>query len=295
MSKFKNKEERVQRILKSDKAYDNTEFIHSKDGRIIRILSEYLYPEQYFRKYGINKTILFFGSARTKPTERLSEEIKILNRELKNADEDATIRIQEKIENLNKQKDMSRSYDDAVKLSSMISEWSKHLPTKDRYFVCTGGGPGMMEAANKGSFNANAESIGLNISLPFEQEPNQFIHPELNFEFHYFFMRKFWFVYHAKAIIAMPGGFGTLDEVMEILTLKQTLKITKPITILLYNEEFWKNLINFDYMVDMGMISPKDLSLFSYVNTPEEAFDVLKNELFEKDLSTDEEFKGNIK
>jgi uncharacterized protein (TIGR00730 family) len=283
MSKFKNKEERVQRILRSDKAYDNTEFIHSKDGRLIRMLSEYLYPEQYFRKYVVNKTILFFGSARTKPMDRLLGEIDILKKELEKADDDSAIRINEKIQHLENQKFMSQSYEDAVELSSMISEWSKKLPKEERYFVCTGGGPGMMEAANKGAFNANAESIGLNISLPFEQEPNQFIHPDLNFEFHYFFMRKFWFVYHAKAIIAMPGGFGTLDEVMEILTLKQTLKITKPLTILLYNEEFWKKLINFDYLIETGMISPKDMDLFTYVNNPDEAFEILKADLFKNE------------
>ncbi|HPP40494.1 MAG TPA: LOG family protein, partial [Candidatus Kapabacteria bacterium] len=157
--------------------------------------------------------------------------------------------------------------------------WSAKLPPESRYYVCTGGGPGMMEAANRGAFQANQPSIGLNISLPFEQEPNIFISDELNFEFHYFFMRKFWFAYLAKAMVALPGGFGTLDELFEILTLRQTLKITRPLPIVLYSEEFWKNTVNFNYLLENRMISEKDFDLFIYANSPKEAFDYLVEQL----------------
>ena len=173
---------------------------------------------------------------------------------------------------------MTKIYEEAVELAGMVAEWGKSRKNQ-QILVCTGGGPGMMEAANRGAAQVGAKNIGLNISLPFEQYPNNYITPDLNFEFHYFFMRKFWFTYYTKGIVAMPGGFGTLDEMMELLTLIQTRKVVKKIPIILYNEEFWKKLINFDFLVESGMISEQDLDLFVYKNTPKEAFDFLTKEI----------------
>jgi uncharacterized protein (TIGR00730 family) len=266
-------------VPKAEKAYNNKDFIHSVDGRTIRILSEYLYPEQYFKKYKVKGTLVFYGSARSVSTEDFKIKLKKLNDELALAPKAGKDEIQKKIDKLMTQSKITKIYDEAVELAGMLAKWSSSLDDDFKYLVCTGGGPGMMEAANRGADRVEEKSVGLNISLPFEQEPNIYITPDLNFEFHYFFMRKFWFVYYAKAIIALPGGFGTLDELMEILTLIQTKKVTKKVPIVLYSEEFWKNLINFDYLVDMGMISKSDLSLFTYANTPQEAFDYITKEL----------------
>lgn len=267
------------RLEKADKAYDNREFLHSKEGRLIRIISEYSYPEQYFKKYGIKGTIVFYGSARTLSLDEFDTKLKSLNDEFALATLEDKLIVQEKIDKHMKTYDMTRTYNDVVILSEKLAEWSKTLPESQQLHICTGGGPGMMEAANRGASRAKASNIGLNISLPFEQYPNNYVTPDLNFEFHYFFMRKFWFVYFAKGLVALPGGFGTLDELMEILTLKQTLKITKPLPIVLYNEKFWKNLINFDYLVEVGMINKSDLDLFKYANTPDEAFDYLQKSI----------------
>lgn len=268
------------RLERAPKAYDNKDFIHSRDGRTIRLISEYLYPEQYLRKYGVKGVIVFYGSARSMSLDDYNAKMRYLKDELdKSKDEEIRESYRKQIEMHEKQIGITETYEDVVKLSKMMAEWTMSLPENHRYLVCSGGGPGMMEAANRGAYKAGHPNIGFNISLPFEQYPNQFITPDLNFEFHYFFMRKFWFVYLAKAMVATPGGFGTLDELLEILTLKQTHKVTKPIPIVLYNEEFWRNLINFDYLVETGMISPGDVDLFEYCNTPEEAFEYLKKEL----------------
>jgi uncharacterized protein (TIGR00730 family) len=238
----------------ADKAYNNSEFIHGPDARVIRLLSEYLHPQQILEQENINRSIIFFGSARTKPMEngRKETEINKLNAEF---------------------------YEGARELAKMLAEWSSKLAAEDKFYICSGGGPGIMEAANRGASEAGEKSIGLNISLPFEQQPNQYISPELNFEFHYFFMRKFWFIYKAKAMAVFPGGFGTLDELMELLTLRQTGKVTKELPIVLYSEEYWKNLINFDLLVKYGNINQEDLDLFEFKNTPEEAFDYISKEL----------------
>jgi uncharacterized protein (TIGR00730 family) len=267
------------RIERALKAYDNSDFIHSANGRMIRMMSEYSYPEQYFKKYGINGTVVFYGSARTLSMDEFDVRNKDLNDEFALASPEDKLKVQEKIEAHMKTYDMTRCYNDAVILAEKIAEWSKTLPDHHKINICTGGGPGMMEAANRGAWRAKSPNIGLNISLPFEQYPNNYITEDLNFEFHYFFMRKFWFVYYAKGIVAMPGGFGTLDELMEILTLKQTTKVTKPLPIVLYYEKFWKNLINFDYLVEVGMINKSDLNLFRFANTPDEAFEYLKENI----------------
>ena len=175
--------------------------------------------------------------------------------------------------------EMSRYYEEAVILSGMLTNWSMRLHPHRRFVICSGGGPGIMEAANRGALLAKGKSVGLNISLPFEQLPNQFISPELNFEFHYFFMRKFWFVYLAKALVMFPGGFGTLDELMEVLTLLQTKKIKKKVTVILYGREYWNRIINFDALVKLRMISPNDMKLFRFVDSPDEAFEHLVHEL----------------
>ncbi len=267
-------------IQQAGKAYDNTEFIHSRDGRTIRILAEYLYPEQYFRNHKVENAVVFFGSARTLSEEAFAAKMDLLKSKLDNAQSDQekdTIKIE--IESLENIKFLSKVYSDGVELAKMIAEWSNTLPEEKRMFVCTGGGPGMMEAANKGAYLASSPNIGLNISLPFEQSPNGYISDALNFEFHYFFMRKFWFANLAIAMVALPGGFGTLDELFEILTLKQTTKISKPLPIVLYCSEFWKKLINFDYLVDVKMINKDDLKLFKFCDSPKEAFDWITKEL----------------
>lgn len=174
---------------------------------------------------------------------------------------------------------MSRYYEEAVELSKLLTKWSKRLRQHNRFVICSGGGPGIMEAANKGAYLEGGKSVGLNISLPFEQFANPYISKDLNFDFHYFFMRKFWFVYLAKALIMFPGGFGTLDELMEVLTLLQTNKIKKRITVVLYGSSYWRDVINFSRMVDFGVIGPSDLRLFTYADSPEEAFKYLTKEL----------------
>ncbi len=277
---FRNPENvRKGSLDKAHKAYDNKDFIHSKDGRLIRLLSEYQYPEQYFRKYGIKGTIVFYGSARTLSLDEFDLKIKELNDKFAEAPPEQKEYFSNMLEAFMKTYEMTNTYNEAVILSMKLSEWVKTLNDNQKMLICTGGGPGMMEAANRGANRAGSPSIGLNISLPFEQYPNNYITPDLNFEFHYFFMRKFWFVYLAKAIVALPGGLGTLDELFEILTLKQTRKVTKPIPIVLYNEKFWKKLINFDFLIDMGMISKEDMQLFQFCNTPDEAFNYLKENI----------------
>jgi uncharacterized protein (TIGR00730 family) len=175
---------------------------------------------------------------------------------------------------------MSRYYEDARKLASMLTEWSIKIPARRRRFVVTtGGGPGIMEAANRGAKEAGGKTIGLNINLPFEQFPNPYITPSLNFEFHYFFMRKFWFAYLAKALVIFPGGFGTFDELFEILTLAQTDKLAKKILVVIYGSEYWKKLINFQAMIDAGTINATDLDLFKMVDSPEEGFEYLRDGL----------------
>ncbi|HKP96605.1 MAG TPA: LOG family protein [Fibrobacteria bacterium] len=240
----------------------NKEFLHNKDGRAIRILAEFLEPEYRFRQFGIDDTIVFFGSARILPKRAAAAALRKLKKDPRSPA--AALRKAER--NLA----MSRYYEEAVELSRRLSEWNKSQ--KNQYAICSGGGPGIMEAANKGAHLAHAPSIGLNIHLPFEQHANPFISSHLNFEFHYFFVRKFWFVYMAKAIIMFPGGFGTLDEMMEVLTLVQTERITKKMVVVLYGAEFWSKVLNLECLVETGMISPEDVDLFKICATVEEAF-----------------------
>jgi uncharacterized protein (TIGR00730 family) len=248
------------------------------EARTLRILAEFLEPERRFAKEAIEETIVFFGSARIRPPKLAKAELKkieetiskIKNPKKKNFDLQKNARM--KVE-------LSKYYDDCVELSYLLTSWAKTINKKRRFVVCSGGGPGIMEAANKGAYLAKGKSIGLNISLPHEQSPNPYISPELNFEFHYFFMRKLWFAHLAKAMVAFPGGFGTMDELMEVLTLIQTKKIKKKLPIILYGTEYWSNIINFDALAQYGMISEEDLKMFHFSDTPQETFEWLKNEL----------------
>lgn len=267
------------KVQNNKKAYDNNDFIHSRDGRIFRMIAEYMYPEQDLRKKGVKGTIVFYGSARILSREKYNTKLAELKKEIDNATHTKQMTLQAKINSLKLNEDMTKYYEDGLKLSQMLSKWLKENPNTKGIHIASGGGGGMMEAANRGAHNEKAHSIGFNISLPFEQNPNHFISPDFNYEFHYFFMRKFWFVYLAKAIVTMPGGFGTLDEIMEILTLKQTYKVTKPLPIVLYGADFWNNAINLNYLVKKGLISEKDLSLFKICDTPKEAFDFITYEL----------------
>jgi uncharacterized protein (TIGR00730 family) len=252
-------------------AYQNEPFLNSPDGRILRILSEYAEPLARFRREQIQDTVVFFGSARFH--SRTTAEQMLATAKRNGADPGTMQQAQATL-------DMSRYYEDARKLAHLLTEWSITIPARRRRFVVTtGGGPGIMEAANLGAQEAGGKTIGLNINLPFEQSANPYITPALNFEFHYFFMRKFWFAYLAKALVIFPGGFGTFDELFEILTLAQTDKLAKKILVVIYGSEYWKKLINFQSMIDAGTISPNDVNLFKMVDTPEEGFEVLRNGL----------------
>lgn len=266
------------KLQKAPKAYKNSGFLNSRDARPLRILSEFLEPLSRFNYYNVKDTIVFFGSARIKPR---SETIKHL-RELAKKGNKKNVHSKKYHEQLLQAEvavEMSRYYEDATELSRLITVWSKKLKTKNRLLVCSGGGPGIMEAANKGALLAKGESIGLNISLPFEQFPNQYITPKFNMEFHYFFMRKFWFMFLGKALVAFPGGFGTLDEFFELLTLLQTNKVQKKMTVILYGKNFWNKIIDFRALVKYGMVSPEDMDLFAFADTPEEAFAILKKDV----------------
>lgn len=260
------------------KAYENLAFLKGAAGREIRILSEFSEPFSRFRKERITDTIVFFGSARIKPPKDANAELKLIERKIKQTKR-STKTLLQKYEKAKVAVQMSMFYQDAYELSYLLSNWAKTLNHGHRFVICSGGGPGIMEAANRGAALAKGRSIGLNISLPFEQEPNKYISEELNFEFHYFFMRKFWFVYLAKALVMFPGGFGTLDETMEVLTLLQTDKIKKQMTVVLYGAEYWKTIIDFNALVKYGVISKTDLNLFKFADTPREAFQYLVREL----------------
>ncbi len=250
-------------------AYNNSEFMNSAGARELRILSEFIEPKLRFSKNKIIDTIVFFGSARIKS----EKEAKAKLRELKKSDNKTSRKYKNELEKAEKMLVMSHYYEDAVELSKRLTEWSMKLSKEEkRFIVCSGGGPGIMEAANKGAKLAGGDSIGLNISIPFEQFGNKYLKPESTFEFHYFFMRKFWFVYLAKALIVFPGGFGTLDEFMEVLTLMQTKKIKKDMKVIIYDEKFWKQIINFDKLIEFGTVSKSDMKLFDFCSTVDEAY-----------------------
>jgi len=251
-----------------EKAYNNREFLESSDARTIRILSEFYEPQARFKKNNVVDTIVFFGSARIRSLKEAKAMLSKFKRESKGK------RINKaELKRLENLVAMSKYYEDTVELSKRLTEWSKNLPTHEkRFIVCSGGGPGIMEAANKGAKLAKGTSVGLNISIPYEQFVNKYVDPKLAFEFHYFFMRKLWFMYLAKALVVFPGGFGTMDEMMEMITLIQTGKTRKKMKIVVYDEKFWKTVMNFDALIEYGTISKSDMKLITFCNTVDEAF-----------------------
>ena len=292
-------------LAKAPLAYENPAFLNSPDGRIMRILAEYSEPLARFRQERIEDTIVFFGSARFHGLDVANAHLELLEntgsskaapeQEQPKAAPDATPLQRSRAEAA---VEMAHYYEAARKLAFMLTTWGMALPEarsetrsgrssggRHRFVVTSGGGPGIMEAANRGAYEAGGKTIGLNISLPFEQVPNRYITPELNFEFHYFFMRKYWFAYLAKALVVFPGGFGTLDEMFELLTLVQTKKLAKKITIVMFGSSYWKSVLNLDVLVEKGAIAPDDIHLFQFADTPDEAFTLLTTSLIELHLS----------
>jgi uncharacterized protein (TIGR00730 family) len=278
-------------------AYENSGFLNSADGRLIRIVSEFMEPLARFRRERIQDTIVFFGSARFRGREEADHALELLEntgsrRPAPSEEQPATApdiaagtASALQLKRAAAAVKMARYYEDARKLSGMLTHWAKAIPSqRSRFVITSGGGPGIMEAANRGAHEAGGKTIGMNIRLPFEQAPNPYITPALNFEFHYFFMRKLWFAYLAKALVVFPGGFGTLDEMFEILTLAQTHKLAKKITVVIYGSEYWKKVFNLEALVDTGAISPKDIDLFQFADTPEQAFELLRHGLTENYL-----------
>jgi uncharacterized protein (TIGR00730 family) len=239
------------------------------------MLAEFLEPQRRFRKANIKDTIVFFGSARVISGKEARSARAALRRKVRVARKPGA-KLLKALQAAERSYRMSRYYEDCRKLAEMLTRWSRTLHTKNRFVVCSGGGPGIMEAANRGAMAAGGKSLGLNISLPFEQVPNPYISRGLSFEFHYFFMRKFWFAYLAKALVIFPGGFGTLDELMEMLTLLQTRKIKKKVAVVMYGSEYWKKIINFKEMMNQGVINRKDMRLIRFIDSPDEAFAYLK-------------------
>ncbi|MCC6303219.1 MAG: LOG family protein [Gammaproteobacteria bacterium] len=250
------------------KAYRNEAFLDSPDARALRILSEYLEPESRFARYGVDDTIVFLGSARLKSRE--DAERQLARAEAGDGDPDIARR----------DLDMSVYYEAARELAYRFTEWSKGLEDGGRRFVvCTGGGPGIMEAANRGASEAKGKNIGLTISIPVEEFDNIYVTRELSFHFHYFFMRKFWFAYLAKAVLVFPGGFGTLDELFEVLTLLQTRKMRKHLPVVLFGTKFWREVIDLDALARHGTISPQDVDLMFRTDSMDEAYDYIISHL----------------
>ncbi len=258
-------------------AYRNLRFLESADARALRIISEYFDPQSRMRRAGIQHTVVMFGSARILPRDVAVEKL----RELETRGKEVSIpTLRAEVKRARMDVHMSRYYEDARQLATLITRWAVTLHNNPRLLVvCSGGGPGIMEAANRGASEAGGKSMGLNIHLPMEQKPNPYISPELNMLFRYFFMRKLWFAQPAQALIVFPGGFGTLDEMFEFLTLIQTHKMGHRVTILLYGSKFWKRAVNFGWLLEAGTISKEDLELIRFVDSPSQAFEILKNEL----------------
>jgi uncharacterized protein (TIGR00730 family) len=281
-------------------AYENPAFVNGPEGRLLRIVAEYSEPLARFRREQIQDTVVFFGSARFRGREEADHALELLDntgstRPAPSEEQPAsppqiaagqatTLQRRRAVAAV----EMARYYEDARRLAQLLTAWARTIPSKrHRFVVMSGGGPGIMEAANRGAWEAGGKTIGLNIRLPFEQAPNPYITPGLNFEFHYFFMRKLWFAYLSKALVVFPGGFGTLDEMFEILTLAQTHKLAKKITVVIYGSDYWKRVFNFEALVNTGAISPKDIELFQYADTPESAFEMLRHGLTENYLVPD--------
>ena len=256
------------------KAYHNPGFLNSKDARALRILAEYLEPKSRFDHHRVDDTVVFMGSARIKSREEAEE----LVRQAESGGGD--------LESARMALRMSAYYEAARELAARLTRWSKELDHEERRFVvCTGGGPGIMEAANRGAAEAHGLNVGLTISIPAPEFDNPYVTRELSFHFHYFFMRKFWFAYLAKAVIVFPGGYGTMDELFELLTLVQTRKMRKPMPMVLFGTEYWKNIVDFDALARHGMISPTDIELVYRTDSVDEAYDWIVLQLAEKALA----------
>jgi hypothetical protein len=257
-------------------AYMDPSFLETDDARPLRMLAEYLEPLRRLKEQNIQDTVVFFGSARVHSRVEAKRALERLRRRsIRRTPNHAAA-----LKRSRKAVEWSRYYEDARELANRLSKWSLSLESpRHRFVVCSGGGPGIMEAANRGAHEAGGKSIGFNIRLPFEQGANRYITDGLHFEFHYFFMRKFWFAYLAKALVIFPGGFGTLDEMFEILTLSQTQKLSKQLGVFLYGREYWQAIINLKPMEEWGAINPMDLNLLKWVDTPEEAFEQLRSHL----------------
>src|SRR5258705_499840 len=258
-------------------AYLDPTFLESIEARPVRILSEYLEPLGRFKEQKIQDTVVFFGSARVDSQQRAEQALKTLrSRGVCDADD----QYQAELSKSRKAVQWARYYEEARELARLLTTWSLTLQSENHSFVVTsGGGPGIMEAANRGAREAGGKTIGLNIRLPFEQDANPYITDGLHFEFHYFFMRKFWFAYLAKALVIFPGGFGTCDELFEILTLVQTDKLSKQIGVILYGREYWDQVLHLEPMAEWGAIAEKDLELLHYADTPADAFEQLSAHL----------------
>jgi uncharacterized protein (TIGR00730 family) len=254
-------------------AYHNEEFLESADARPIRILAEYLEPLRRFRQENIQDTVVFFGSARVHSRQEAERALLLLQKKRGRKAADHALLLKRS----RKAVEWSRYYEEARELAAMLTTWSLSLEEpRRRFVVCSGGGPGIMEAANRGAFEAGGKTVGLNIRLPFEQGPNRYITEGLHFEFHYFFMRKFWFAYLAKALVIFPGGFGTLDEMFEILTLAQTRKLSKKLLVILYGSDYWNEVFDLKPLAEWGAINDTDLDLLCRVDSAEHAFGELK-------------------
>ena len=262
--------------------YLNPEFLKSQEARLIRILAEYIEPATRLRRHRIRDTIVFFGSARSMSPELAAVELDKVREEIaatKKAGGDIPPELQAREASAEQSAKLARYYNDAMELARRVTEWSKSLTSSHHFIVCSGGSRGMMEAANRGASMARGETIGLNIQLPLEQEVNQYVSRDLIFNFHYFFMRKFWFVYPAKALVVFPGGFGTMDELFEVLTLIQTKKPHKTMPVILFGTEFWDDIINFEALVRWGVVGPEDLEIFHKTDSVDDAFAYLTGKL----------------
>ncbi len=270
------------------KAYENMRFLHSAHARSLRILAEYLEPQSRLRLQKIRSTIVFFGSARSVPEEELAEQMVKLNAQWAVEHGITPAKIQKRTDSF---KRLSHYYHEAERLAAKLAAHYQQMPDpRDRHVICSGAGPGMMEAANRGAQKIGAKTLGLSISLPHEQGVNRYLEPPYTFEFHYFFMRKYWFVYLSRALVAFPGGFGTFDELFECLTLVQTQKIRRNLPIVLFGSEFWHSVINFESLIEWGVISPDDMKLVLITDDIDEAFDYLVNRIdVSRALETTEE------
>ncbi len=278
----REKQEHLHDILSSSSyslAFLDQQFIASEQARSTRIQLEMDKAEWYQRQFGIRSTVIVFGSARILSQEAASQQLRDVEMLAQSAPNNADLRA--KLVQACRAVEMSQYYEQAREFARIVSEnngTKNAQPGKGPYdyVICTGGGPGIMEAGNRGAFEANAPSVGLNIKLPYEQQPNPYITPDLCFQFHYFSVRKLHFMLRAKALVACPGGFGTFDELFEALTLRQTERM-QPIPVILFGEDFWRKCVHFDYLVESGVIDRDDLELFHFTDSPQEAWDIIRS------------------